>query len=205
LNSTKERISPKNMSEIDITYFVRYDFVKKYIQKDFLVLDAPCGTGFGCKILSKKSKQIFGVDLSKEAINHSKKYFDSNNITYIKTNCENMSKKITKKFDIIISFEGIEHFRNPKKFLVECKKMLKENGKLIISTPRKPHGNPFHFKEYNLEEFKTELKKFFKINSIFGQIYDNIFEFSKEKIDPMHYKKFNFIAVCEKYSNKNDC
>ncbi|MDD3083792.1 MAG: class I SAM-dependent methyltransferase [Candidatus ainarchaeum sp.] len=189
------------MSEIDITYFVRYSFAKKYLKKNFLVLDAPCGAGFGCKILSKNSNHVVGIDLSKEAIKHSKKYFSSNNINYVQTNCEEMSKKL-QKFDLIVSFEGIEHFKNPKKFLRECKKLLKKNGKIIISTPRKPHGNPFHIKEYDYDEFKFELKKFFKIKKIFGQVYDNIFDFSKENINPKKFKKFNFIAVCEQYSNK---
>jgi 2-polyprenyl-3-methyl-5-hydroxy-6-metoxy-1,4-benzoquinol methylase len=99
-------------------------------------------------------------------------------------------------FDAIISFEGIEHIKNAKAFLAGAKKLLKKGGKLIISTPRKPHGSPYHLREYSLDEFSAILETEFVIEGMFGQIYTDIFELAKRTVNPGDYKKFNFIAIC---------
>lgn len=47
-----------------------------------------------------------------------------------------LNKKIPvrKKFDTIIALDVIEHLENTTLFLSECKRLLKNDGKLIIST-----------------------------------------------------------------------
>ncbi len=42
---------------------------------------------------------------------------------------------LDRKFDTIVAGEVIEHLSNPGKFLESCKKHLKPNGRLIITTP----------------------------------------------------------------------
>lgn len=44
-------------------------------------------------------------------------------------------KNISKKFDMIIAGEIIEHVESPINFLRYCKLLLKKNGKLILTTP----------------------------------------------------------------------
>lgn len=39
------------------------------------------------------------------------------------------------KFDVVVSFETIEHLERPEKFLEEVSRILKDDGLLIISTP----------------------------------------------------------------------
>lgn len=43
----------------------------------------------------------------------------------------------SKSFDMIVSFEVIEHLWNYEKFLLECNRLLKDKGLLIISTPNR--------------------------------------------------------------------
>ena len=42
---------------------------------------------------------------------------------------------LNKKFDVIIMGEFLEHIENFKTLLLQCKKCLKENGRIIVSTP----------------------------------------------------------------------
>ncbi|MFC1685682.1 class I SAM-dependent methyltransferase [Nanoarchaeota archaeon] len=44
-------------------------------------------------------------------------------------------KKIKKKFDTIVAGEVIEHLESPIKFVRYCKSLLKNKGRLIITTP----------------------------------------------------------------------
>lgn len=47
----------------------------------------------------------------------------------------NKPKDIMKRFDTIIAGEIIEHLKSQMDFLEYCKLLLKENGKIIITTP----------------------------------------------------------------------
>lgn len=103
-----------------------------------------------------------------------------------------------KQFDLIVSFEGIEHILEADLFLKECVRLLKPSGKLIISTPRKPHGSPHHPIEYSLEEYETLLRKYFTIDQMNGQIYTDIFDVTSREVNPHSYHRFNYIAVCSR-------
>lgn len=78
-------------------------------------------------ILLSQSKEVFGVDLG----------FDETRLknpqNYKKQSAENFD--FEQKFDIIFAGDLIEHLSNPGSFLDSCKRNLKEDGKLIITTP----------------------------------------------------------------------
>jgi len=73
-----------------------------------------------------------------------------------------------KKFDSIVAGELIEHLKNPEKFIKEANRILKKNGKLIITTPNKDslmnkifHNNEtkIHLSLFNYDELKRMLKE----------------------------------------------
>jgi len=59
------------------------------------------------------------------------------NENVIKTDLENgLPLEIKeKKFDVIFILEVIEHIENFKSLLIECREILSENGRIIITTP----------------------------------------------------------------------
>ena len=81
-------------------------------------------------------------------------------------------------------------------FLKESRRVLKKDGKLIISTPRKPQGNPFHTVEFSYKEFIDFLSKYFEIEKVFGQTYVDFFELT-EKNMPKEDVRLNFIVICK--------
>jgi hypothetical protein len=79
-------------------------------------------------------------------------------------------------FDLITSFETIEHHDKHDEMLVEIKRMLKPNGILILSSPNKltysdrpGYHNPFHVKELYFDDLKTLLERHFKHVRFYGQ------------------------------------
>jgi 2-polyprenyl-3-methyl-5-hydroxy-6-metoxy-1,4-benzoquinol methylase len=126
---------------------VDYDFKKDAILsnifpyiKDKTVLDVGCVEhnienmnkdriwvhGF----LKKWSKSLKGIDILKADILKLKKMkYD----VYLKS-AEDFNFK-NLKFDVIFAGELIEHLSNPGLFLQRCRKHLKRNGKLILTTP----------------------------------------------------------------------
>lgn len=197
--SDAERQAPISLKDAEPSHLARYNFSLKYLSKDDIVLDAPCGGGYGTNLLSFGAKKVYGIDIFPGAIKHAEEFFKNKKSKFIVGDIQNMKKKFTgKQFDKLISFEGIEHLKNPEKFLLEAKRVLKKDGQLIISTPRKPHGSPYHIYEFTLEEFVVLLSKYFTIEKMFGQIYTDIFDLNKRKENPNNYKKFNFIVICKK-------
>ena len=126
--------------------------------KDLNVLDCACGVGWGSYLIANaNAKNVTAVDLSLEAIEAAKKYYSHQNINYISTDIYTCEFK--NKFDLITSFETIEHVENPVKFLKTLYKFSHEDTILFLSTPNgslfkssKNPENPFHINEYDKDE-----------------------------------------------------
>ncbi len=166
----KDEISRNNLVE----HLARYRIVSG--SKDSIVLDIGCGTGAGTNILAKSFKKVYGVDVSPEAIEYSKKYWKKKNISFIVGSGTDIPFP-ANKFDVVAAFEVFEHIKDWRKFLLELKRVTKKNGKIFISTPNKTiHSpgtkkptNPYHFFEMTETEFKKALGKYFAIDSFLGQ------------------------------------
>jgi len=198
IESDKERQAPKKVEDAEPTHLARYKFAYDLIKESDVVLDVPCGSGYGTNLLSQKAMQISGVDIHAGAIEHAKELFQSENINFYEHDAEKLHEIFNDSdlFDVIVSFEGIEHVPNPPVFLKEIRKRMHPESRLIISTPRKPHGSPYHIIEFSLDEFKKVLSEEFIVSEMYGQIYTDIFNLKDRSEDPHAYKKFNFIADC---------
>jgi SAM-dependent methyltransferase len=147
----------------------RYDFASKYAE-DKVVLDVASGAGYGSLYLAKigKARKVFGVDYDKRAIEYSKRYYNSKKIDFMISDATNLPFK--NEFDLIVSFETIEHINNYKKFISECYRCLNPGGHLVISTPNKflsPHIKPriwHHDHEFYPKEFFDLFENFSKID-----------------------------------------
>ena len=150
---------------------VRPDFMYKNIidQKRYInvlqfvkgkrVLDCACGVGWGSYIMAKAgAEQVVGLDLSSNAINTAKKYYNHDSILYQEDNIYNFSSN--EKFDVITSFETLEHVEDPLKFLNTLANLCHSGSVFFLSTPNGfsfknknelPH-NPDHKMEFNKEE-----------------------------------------------------
>jgi 2-polyprenyl-3-methyl-5-hydroxy-6-metoxy-1,4-benzoquinol methylase len=139
--------------------FWRYKIANKYCDGK-IVLDVPCGMGWGTSLL-KRARHITGVDISKEAIIEAKKLYPV--VASFQVGSMDLLDFKNKSFDVVVCLEGIEHVSEQvgDKFLNECKRVLKNGGLLILSSPypvKGSHsGNPYHIKEYTVEEIEEKL------------------------------------------------
>jgi len=171
---------------------IRYLFASQFTTSKS-VLDAACGSGYGSAILSKSgATKVVGIDNSSEAIDYCEKNYKKENLEFKKNNCEKITLDTT--FDVVVSFETIEHLKNQDNFLTEVKRVLKDDGIFIVSTPNTdtyPSDNPFHYKEFTESEFKLFLGKYFSNITIFYQYYPSSMAISKPA-DIMNDLKINF-------------
>jgi len=169
LDFTGERVVP---GKVDITlleeHVSRYLFALEFA-KGANVLDAACGTGYGCFIMASAAKKVTGIDISSESTEFAKKNYSLSNIEYMTGDIISMPFPECS-FDLIIAYEIFEHLKNPEKMLTELYRVAAHNGKIIISTPnadflKSSVPNPFHVKEYRFQEFREIIE-----NNIKGMI-----------------------------------
>ncbi len=97
------------------------------------ILEIGCGQGFNSFLLSKnRSNKVTGIDLSKRDITIAKKRYPHVNFKIM--NAEKLKFK-NNYFHTIYAIEILEHVDNLDKVLNEVKRVLKKEGKLIISVP----------------------------------------------------------------------
>lgn len=155
----------------------RYLFVMRFVPKR-VVLDVACGTGYGTELLSKSADFIVGADISREALRYANEHYTENaDKNFVLTDANNLPFR-DDVFDVVVSFETIEHLDRCDLFLQGIKSVLKINGALIISTPNskvdsfakssKP-SNPFHIREFTGREFSKILCMFSSKKHFYGQ------------------------------------
>ena len=164
----------------------RYLFAKRYLRGK-VVLGAGCGVGYGLYEVRKVAKKIYGIDISRGSIGYAKKKYPSKNIHFEIGDVEKPRFK-DNFFDVILSFEVIEHLSRQDVYLKEMKRVLKKKGLFFVSTPNKIYyskerqeKNPFHIKEFDLKEFREILSKQFKYVSIYSQNHNTAISISPQK------------------------
>jgi len=163
------------------------------IGKTDCVLDIACGTGYGTfELAGITSGEVFGGDIDADAIASCKEKWQAVNLQYQYMDGTALPFE-NGKFDVVVSFETIEHTTQYKGMLRELARVLKKSGKLILSTPNinvlSPGGvikNKFHTQEFTKEELKGLLSEHFTDIQLFGQYYNRYssitFSFLLEKI-----------------------
>lgn len=162
MNNTGERFIPGLGGLIEMEHLNRYYFVINQLNlKNNTVLDIASGEGYGSKILSLHAKNVIGVDISSEAVEHANCKYKSNNLSFIQGSATEIPLE-DMSVDVVVSFETIEHHDKHVEMINEIKRVLKKDGILIISSPDKYHysevrnyKNTFHVKELYYEEFRT--------------------------------------------------
>ncbi len=116
----------------------RYVFASRFSRHN-VILDVACGVGYGADHLSKSGKTVVGVDNSLESIVFARKNYPSPNLHFIQADCGALPFR-TRTFDLVTSFETIEHIIDRSGYLHEIRRSLKPEGTFLCSTPNKNHS-----------------------------------------------------------------
>jgi len=160
----------------------RYAFAGQFV-KNKTVLDIACGAGYGSSyLLSKGAKIVTGGDISEETIEYAKARYRKDNLNFLPLDAQQRLPFADSSFDVVVSTETIEHLENHENFLAECRRVMKSGGTFICSTPNKEAmplnptnpekpSNPYHVKEYSVNEFQQLFSKYFKNVDLYGYIH----------------------------------
>ncbi|NTW33099.1 MAG: class I SAM-dependent methyltransferase [Bacteroidetes bacterium] len=109
-------------------------YIKKYLDsqkselKNKIVLDIPAGNGVTTEILLENGVKVEPFDLFPE-------YFMLKNIECKRADIVDKIPVVDNYADMLICQEGIEHLSDQLKTFKEFNRVIKTNGKLLITTP----------------------------------------------------------------------
>ena len=165
LTVTWERLIPKQIADdpaskelLDI-HLRHYETAKRYV-KSKRVLDIACGTGYGSQMLSLAgASMVVGVDISLLAVEYARKHYHQSNVEFVCADAEQFH--CTDLFDVVVSFETIEHVPHPDKFLNRLFSLLAPGGDLLLSLPlgETRHIDPYHLHTFSQEDAFALLEK----------------------------------------------
>ncbi|UCH87487.1 MAG: class I SAM-dependent methyltransferase [Dehalococcoidia bacterium] len=161
-----ERMIPASHHEAVVyaEHIVRYLFATRFVRGK-RVLDVASGVGYGADILkSAGAAEVVAIDRSPEAVKYGKKHHSRYQPAYVVGDAESLPVR-SSQFDVVVSFETIEHVPDYQRFLAEVKRALRQDGLCIVSTPNRDvyvEGNPFHTKEFTFAEFEQTLTGYFQ-------------------------------------------
>jgi SAM-dependent methyltransferase len=170
----------KRVSFVGIAHESRYQWVtEKWDLTESTVLDFGCGSGYGVHMLAKKAKTVIGIDYSITAIEFAEKIYGASNIKFLNLDaCANdiFSNFGKNSFDVIVSFDVIEHIEKYFDYLNNILKLIKPDGVLIIGCPNRlqtfnwnNYWNSFHFQEFSPYQFRKIFSWYFDIVELYSQ------------------------------------
>src|SRR6266853_2538644 len=171
---TGERYLPELGGNMALEHLHRYAMARE-LAKGKRVLDIACGEGYGSNLLADVAERVFGVDISKEVIDHANLKYKRGNLEFKAGSCSSIPIE-NASVDLVVSFETIEHDDPHQTMLSEIKRVLRPNGVLIISSPEKHQysvlpacNNPFHVNELYRHEFEKLMASHFRHVAMYGQ------------------------------------
>lgn len=175
MNYTGEFVVPdKTPYETWQEHIARYIFASAYV-KGKKGLDIACGSGYGASYLKRKgAKEVLGGDISKEALRFTSTSYKQDGLSFVRLDAASLPFP-ANYFDVIVSFETIEHLKDYEGFLRECKRVLRNGGIFVCSVPNRKvyllpwiKSNPFHFQEFRVDEFRKLVAEHFGEIALFA-------------------------------------
>jgi SAM-dependent methyltransferase len=141
------------------------------LAKDAVALDLGCGEGYGSNLLAKTAQTVTGLDASQKAVERARASHSRENLSWLTAPAQATGLP-GAYFDLICAFQMIEHFQDPVPVLREMARLLKPDGSILISTLNRAVSgsvfNPYHAREYDLEEFRALLAPHLRIEKLLG-------------------------------------
>jgi 2-polyprenyl-3-methyl-5-hydroxy-6-metoxy-1,4-benzoquinol methylase len=131
----------------------RLTFVRSYT-KPGLILDAACGEGAFALWAKAGGNTVHAIDINEAPLQLIKQGVKFRQVDINKY-------RPRQRFDTIYLMEIIEHLEEPKKIIQKMFNLLKDDGRLLITTPHVPDWDweEDHLWRWSLEEFDKMIQE----------------------------------------------
>ncbi|NKI36079.1 class I SAM-dependent methyltransferase [Wenzhouxiangella sp. XN79A] len=174
LEFTGERFTPECVREIVYEHWHRYAWARGLV-RDKDVLDCACGEGYGSHLLADAAKSVVGVDVDPKAVAHARRRYSADHLSFQQADALDLPFD-ENRFDVVVSFETLEHLAEHDDLLAGFRRVLKPDGVLLLSSPDKRtysdltgYDNEFHVRELYRDELEALLGRHFPNYRLSGQ------------------------------------
>lgn len=167
IKPVRERVTlGERRDHVEREHVARYNFAKQFCAGK-TVADIACGTGYGMTILSEVAAVVEGYD---------KQSLCGNRIIDLE------KEGWERHYDVIVSFETIEHLANPDFFLANVRKTA---TLLVVSSPIGEFRgyNPHHKQVWDFSQFRNLLEQYFQCS----YYYQNAEDIHDRPVSPIRF------------------
>ena len=129
------------------------------------ILEVGSGTGYGTQELAEALPGVIAVDrIAPEPENRHQR------ASFVRSDARRIPLD-SDQFDLVVSFQVIEHIEDPNPYLSDIARTLKSDGCAILTTPNLKESdgeNPFHVREYTADELSRLLEPHFEEVEMLG-------------------------------------
>ncbi|MGH2981847.1 MAG: class I SAM-dependent methyltransferase [Solirubrobacterales bacterium] len=134
------------------------------------VADLACGEGYGSDLLAADAAEVTGVDANPEAFEHARLRYRRPNLRFER----GLVEEFARPQDAVVFLQTIEHVPAPARLLSGFARLAPVS---YVSTPNRltlaPTGaeksdNPWHLREYTIEEYRELLEPCFERVEVLG-------------------------------------
>jgi SAM-dependent methyltransferase len=157
---------------IYLFHIITYKFARSYITGG-RVLDYGCGSGYGTHDIAPACDNIVGVDIAQDAIDYASIRYRADNLSFRRIDPAERAPLPfdDASFDVVLSFQVIEHVPDIQPYLSEIRRVLKHGGIFFCATPDRstrllPWQKPFnvwHVREYSARGLEKALSRYFPV------------------------------------------
>jgi 2-polyprenyl-3-methyl-5-hydroxy-6-metoxy-1,4-benzoquinol methylase len=162
----------------------RFNTTIELINNGQSILDIGCGRGefIDALMLQRPNCEAVGIDFSSAAIDNAK---TKGIVSDFFVHDINTAYQYSHKFDIVVSFEVIEHLSNPTMLVENARANLNQSGFFILTTPfeNMVYGGDEHMYSFTFTDIINLLSPSFDIITMsrYYRNYSNLYVLSRLK------------------------
>lgn len=130
---------------------------------DAVVLEAGCGEGYGADLFAEVARLVLGLDYDPPTAAHVTATYPR--VRAVRGNLAALPVR-GSTVDVVANLQVLEHLWDQPGFLLECRRVLRPGGQLLVTTPnritfspgRDTPLNPFHTRELAPAELDSLLR-----------------------------------------------
>jgi 2-polyprenyl-3-methyl-5-hydroxy-6-metoxy-1,4-benzoquinol methylase len=163
-----------------------------YYLKGSRILDAGCGNGWLSICAWEEGFDVYSVDMAESEIKESQYILKQRNafIRLIRTSLSALPF-INSSFDSIICISVLEHISDIEQAILEIKRVLKKNGRLILVVPNGLTFGLFY------DKF---VYKLIATNTILSHVHKTLFSLSNHEISMLKLNEKEPVGHCQQFT-----
>jgi SAM-dependent methyltransferase len=168
VRQTTERHDPKRVRSVEelvihLMHVYAYSVVREYARPTDRILEVGFGEGYGSELIRDWVAEYHGVEVDEEAVEHA-----SSRHAHPKCTFHHAGSGLPfpdDRFDLVLSFQVIEHVEDVEGFLAEIRRVTRPGGTILVVTPNRNHRladgerpwNRYHVREFSPPELERVL------------------------------------------------